>query len=125
MKINNVYNVKGTEFPAGRLTRVIVGPDAPVEAQNFVMGHVTIYPGGSVPLHSHEQEEVYLIVSGSGMISIDDERECVTGGSYVYIPPNSTHILENTSDDNMIMVFCYSPKSIVEHWEQELNGEIK
>ena len=78
-----------------------------------------------MPLHSHEQEEVYLIVSGSGMISIDDERECVTGGSYVYIPPNSTHILENTSDDNMIMVFCYSPKSVVEHWEQELNGEIK
>ncbi|AEE91954.1 Cupin 2 conserved barrel domain protein [Tepidanaerobacter acetatoxydans Re1] len=125
MKINNVYNVKGTKFPAGRLTRVIVGPDAPMEAQNFVMGHVTIYAGGSVPLHSHEQEEVYLIVSGSGMISIDNESERVTEGSYVYIPPNSTHILENTSDDNMIMVFCYSPKSIVEHWKQELNGEIK
>ena len=45
MDIINVADVGGTEFPAGRRTRVLVGPDAPLEAERFVMGHVTIYPG--------------------------------------------------------------------------------
>jgi quercetin dioxygenase-like cupin family protein len=72
LKINNIDFVKGTDFPAGRHTRVLVGPGAQIEAQNFVMGHVTIYPGGCVPLHSHEQEEVYLILSGEGLICIND-----------------------------------------------------
>ncbi|NLZ54235.1 MAG: cupin domain-containing protein, partial [Thermoanaerobacteraceae bacterium] len=34
-------------------------------------------------------------------------------------------LLENTSDENMIMVFCYAPKSIVDHWQEELEGKIK
>lgn len=121
----NVNEIKGTEFPAGRLTRVIVGPRAPVEARNFVMGYVTIYPGGSVPLHSHEQEEVYLIVTGEGIMHVNNEKENVGPGSYIYIRPNSTHMLENTSGENMIMVFCYAPKSVVDHWQKELDGEIK
>ena len=68
MDIINVADVGGVEFPAGRRTRVLVGPDAPLEAERFVMGHVTIFPGGSVPIHSHEQEEVYFIIEGEGSI---------------------------------------------------------
>jgi hypothetical protein len=25
----------------------------------------------------------------------------------------------------MIMMFCYAPKSIVDHWQEELEGKIK
>jgi len=125
MKVNNIFDVKGTEFPAGRLTRVLVGPGAPAEANGFVLGHVTIYPGGSVPLHSHEQEEVYIILSGYGKMHIDDETADVKPGDYVYITPKANHLLENTSDEDMIMVFCYAPKSIVYHWQEELEGKIK
>jgi len=125
MKVNNILDVEGTEFPAGRRTRVLVGPGAPEEAEGFVLGHVTIYPGGSVPLHSHEQEEVYVILSGHGKMHIDDEVADVKPGDYFYMAPNSTHLLENTSDENMIMMFCYAPKSIVDHWQEELEGKIK
>jgi len=125
MKIDNIFDVKGTEFPAGRLTRVLVGPGAPAEAEGFVLGYVTIYPGGSVPMHSHEQEEVYLILSGYGKMHINDETADVKPGDYVYINPKSNHLLENTSDENMIMVFCYAPKSIVDHWQEELEGKVK
>lgn len=61
MTVFQIDEVQGTRFPAGRHTRVIVGPGGPVEAQGFVMGHVTIFPGGSVPVHSHAQEEVYFM----------------------------------------------------------------
>lgn len=125
MKINNILDVKGTEFPAGRLTRVMIGPGAPAEANGFVMGNVTIYPGGSVPLHSHEQEEVYIIISGKGKMHIDNDTGDVKPGDYIYITPHSGHLLENTSKENMIMLFCYAPKGIVEHWQEELQGSLK
>lgn len=125
MKIHNVFDIRGTEFPAGRLTRVIVGPGAPLEAESFVMGYVEIYPGGSIPLHSHGQEEVYIIMAGDGIMQVNGLEEKVKKGSYIYIDPNSSHLLQNTSIENMIMIFCYAPKAIVEHWQQELEGKIK
>ena len=123
MDIVNVNDIKGMEFPAGRRTRVLVGPDAPLEAAGFVMGHVTIYPEGSVPLHSHKQEEVYFIVSGEGSIVVDEEIRNVRTGDCVYLSPNSSHLLKNTSKDDMVMMFCYAPKTVAEHWAREMQGE--
>ena len=122
MDIINVADVGGTEFPAGRRTRVLVGPDAPLEAERFVMGHVTIYPGGSVPLHSHEQEEVYYIAAGEGSIAVNEEIQEVRAGDCIYIRPQKTHMLKNTAKENMIMMFCYAPKTVAEHWAEELKG---
>jgi len=122
--VHNILEAQGTTFPAGRCTRVIVGPDAPAEAKNFVMGHVTIFAGGSVPEHAHEQEEVYFIIDGQGVMIVDGEEQAVQPGSYVYISPNQTHLLKNTSQSELKMLFCYAPKSIVEHWQQELSGTL-
>ena len=122
MDIVNVADIKGMEFPAGRSTRVIVGPDAPLEAEQFVIGNVTIYPGGSVPLHSHQQEEVYYIVAGAGSIAVDDESRSVQTGDCIYLKPQSNHMLSNTSTENMVMMFCYAPKTVAEHWAQEMKG---
>ena len=122
MDIINVADVDGVEFPAGRRTRVLVGPDAPLEAERFVIGHVTIYPCGSVPLHSHEQEEVYYIAAGEGSIAVNEEVRSVRSGDCIYIRPQKTHMLKNTATENMIMMFCYAPKTVAEHWAEELKG---
>jgi quercetin dioxygenase-like cupin family protein len=122
--VHTIFETQGTTFPAGRCTRVIVGPDAPVEAKNFVMGHVSVFAGGSVPEHSHEQEEVYFIIDGQGVLIVDGEEQPVQSGSYAYIQPNQTHLLKNTSSSELKMLFCYAPKSIVDHWQQELSGTL-
>lgn len=123
MDIVNIADIEGMKFPAGRHTRVMVGPQAPLEAERFVMGHVTIYPGGSVPLHSHQQEEVYYIVAGQGKIAVDEECRDVQAGDCIYLRPHSNHRLSNTSADDMVMMFCYAPKTVAEHWAQEMQGD--
>ena len=122
MEIINVADIAGMEFPAGRRTRVMVGPGAKLEASNFVMGHVTIYPGGSVPIHAHEQEEVYFIVEGEGSIEVGGEPKAVRSGDCIYIRPQKMHMLKNNATENMIMMFCYAPKKVAEHWAEELKG---
>ncbi len=120
MPVFRLFDVPGTLFPAGRLTRVLAGPGAPAEPDHFVMGHVTIYPNGEVPGHAHGQEEVYFIISGQGVIGLDGEETPVASGSYVAVPPMQKHALRNTGKEDLVMLFCYAPKGIVDHWREEL-----
>jgi quercetin dioxygenase-like cupin family protein len=119
MQIINLTDINGTTFPTGRKTRVMIGATSPITADNFVMGYVEIEPNGSVPMHSHEQEEVYFIVQGEGTIQINNETETIQEGSAVYIPSFTKHELINTSNVKMIMMFVYSPAGIVSHWAEE------
>jgi len=123
MPLFHIHDAPGMKFPAGRLTRVLAGPGAPTEPDNFVLGHVTIYPGGEVPRHAHSQEEVYFIVSGQGIIELDGEETAVGPGNYAAILPGQSHSLRNTAKEDMVMLFCYAPKGIVEHWKQELEQQ--
>jgi mannose-6-phosphate isomerase-like protein (cupin superfamily) len=120
MSVFHLNDVPGTLFPAGRLTRVLAGPGAPVEPDHFVMGYVTIYPDGEVPGHAHSQEEVYFIISGRGTIDLGGERTPVAAGSYVAIPPMQEHALRNAGNEDLVMLFCYAPKGVVDHWQKEL-----
>lgn len=122
MPVFHLNDVPGTKFPAGRLTRVLAGPGAPVEPDHFVMGYVTIYAGGEVPDHVHSQEEVYFIISGHGTIELDGEQTQVGAGSYAAIRPGQSHSLRNTAKEDLVMLFCYAPKGIVDHWQQELES---
>ena len=56
--IINIYkDIEGTVFPAGRHTRVLVGVNSPLKADNYVIGTSTVFPGGSVPeAHVHAAE---------------------------------------------------------------------
>lgn len=115
----NLNDIEGMRFPTGRHTRVLIGADSPVQAENFTMGYVKIDPQGSVPKHEHHQEEVYYIVDGSGTIELGDDISEVTAGTAVYIPSNTPHELVNTGSVEMVMMFVYSPAGVVDHWDEE------
>jgi mannose-6-phosphate isomerase-like protein (cupin superfamily) len=119
MKKANYFEIDGMEFPAGRRTRVIIGPNGAIEAEHFVQGIVTIYPGGSVPIHEHDEEEVYIILSGIGKMTVGDEIRSVKKGDAVYIPPGYIHSLKNIGAEDMEMLFTYAPKKIAQHWAEE------
>jgi len=123
--LNALKDVEGTEFPAGRRTRVLVGVDSPIQAQHFVQGYVVIYPGGSIPAHEHETEETYTILNGSGEMTVGSEVRAVSTFDLVYIPPGVEHALKNTGTEPMEMMFVYAPKMVVDHWAQEKNGTLR
>jgi mannose-6-phosphate isomerase-like protein (cupin superfamily) len=125
MKFFNIDDIEGTEFPAGRRTRVLVGENAPIRAEHFQIGRVTIYPGGKVPKHNHFNEEVYVALEGTGQITVGDETKPFPAGSYVYIPTDEAHVLENPGDTDFTFMFIYAPADTVDHWGQELEGTLK
>ena len=93
-----------------------------VEANNFVLGHVTVFPGGSIPLNEHEQEEVYTILQGRGLMRVGEEESEVEAVASIYIPPGAPHQLLNTGSDDLVLFFAYSPGGDVGHWQEERAG---
>ena len=118
-------DMDGRSYPAGRLTKNLVGGVAPIEAEHFCMGVATLDPdGGQVPWHDHPQEEVYVILEGVGEMCVGDERREVGAGEAVYIPPGEYHQLTNVGAEPLRMLYCYAPAGDVDHWRQELDGTL-
>lgn len=58
-------------------------------------------PDGMQFLHSHEQAQCYYIISGSGVMTIDDDLEEVQEGDAVFIPPNAIHGIKNAGEGRL------------------------
>ncbi len=89
------------------------------------MGSVVIEPGGGqVPWHNQEQEEIYLVLEGTGEMCLGEERRLLESGQAVFIPPGVFHQLTNVGDSPLRMIYCYGPAGDVAHWRQELDGTL-
>jgi mannose-6-phosphate isomerase-like protein (cupin superfamily) len=125
MIVADLSQIEGRTYPARRRTQNLVGGASPIQAEQFSMGYVTLEPnGGQVPWHNQTQEEIYFVVSGTGEMCLGQEREAVSTGRAVYIPPGVYHQLTNTGDLPLVMIYCYGPAGDVDHWKQELAGTL-
>ena len=125
MIVADLNKIEGRRYPARRRTQNLVGGLSPIQAKSFCMGNVALEPnGGQVPWHNQEQEEIYLIVEGTGEMCLGDERQIVNTGQAVYIPSGVFHQLINVGDTPLRMIYCYGPAGDVAHWRQELAGTL-
>jgi len=123
MKIVKLDEIEGMTFPAGRTTRVLTGADR-LPVKHFTAWYVVIQPKGRIPLHTHSNEEIYILLKGTGKMRVGSKEEIVEPISAVYIEPDAEHFLENTGNDEMIMIFVYAPAGIAEHWSEEMAGRL-
>ena len=115
----------GRRFPAGRITKHVVGGLSPIQCPHFALGLVTLDPdGGQVPWHNQEQEEVYLVLDGTGEMCLGDERGVMTAGQAVAIPPGVFHQITNVGPTPLRLIYSYGPAGDVAHWRQELDGTL-
>ena len=125
MIVARLAEIAGRTYPARRRTQNLVGGASPIQAGNFALGYVTLEPnGGQVPWHNQEQEEVYLVLDGTGEMCLGEERQLLRGGEAVSIPPGVFHQLTNVGDTPLTMLYCYGPAGDVAHWRQELDGTL-
>lgn len=102
-------NVSLTELTAHggakpiRTRRVLHGSES--GTRNFI--DLTIVPPGSdigVHTHADDNEEIYVIISGSGTMVLDGRRFEVASGDVIVNRPGGTHGFLNTSSSDVRMV---------------------
>jgi quercetin dioxygenase-like cupin family protein len=82
-------------------------PKAP--SKNLSVALVYLAPGGILKPHSHENEEVYIILEGKGTGSFGGKSITVEKGMFIHLPPNAEHSLENIGTQMLIVMTCTSP----------------
>jgi mannose-6-phosphate isomerase-like protein (cupin superfamily) len=79
-------------------------------SQNLTITWVDCEPGGEQQMHAHKREEqVYVVVRGSGIMKVGVEEREVQCGSLVFIPPGTAHAIRNTGDETLTFVSAASP----------------
>jgi len=69
----------------------------------------------SLPVHPnqqtpHTQDELYVIVRGSGVLVHDGRRDSFDAGDLIFIAAGTEHHFEQFSDDLAVWVVFYGPE---------------
>ena len=93
---------------------------------------VEMEPGGAQRAHRHEPEQIYYFISGTGLMSVEDETWEVTEGDCVLVPANATHSIRNDSSSTATLRYfgaaapAFSDEQLAVLWplpsEDEDNG---
>lgn len=66
--------------------------------------------GAEQTLRSHEEaEQVYVVVRGSGTMSVAGDTQPVGEGDLILVPPATDHDVSNDNDDALAIVSVQSP----------------
>jgi Mannose-6-phosphate isomerase len=80
-------------------------------ARKQSLAEATIAAGECVPEHFHKvTEELYHILTGSGLMKINDEEAQVYPGDTVIIPPGTRHKITNNGAVPLVLLACCSPE---------------
>ena len=109
-ELRPVVEVKdGIEFRGlGALVKRVIYPEL-TGVKGATLAIVYINPGEEIVLHSHPEEELYYIISGTGTVTLDDEEHPVGPGSAVYIAGNRVHGQRPTGNEPLYMVAVITP----------------
>ena len=66
-------------------------------------------PDGVDPQNPHDQDEVYIIMSGSGYFVVEDDRQPFQAGDALFVPAFVAHRFEDFTDDFAAWVIFYGP----------------
>lgn len=67
-------------------------------------------PRETDPQQPHDQDEVYIVQSGSGYFVHGDTRQPFEAGEALFVPAGDTHRFEDFSEDFAAWVVFYGPE---------------
>ncbi len=78
-------------------------------AENLSVTVVEMEPDGIQHVHSHKPEQMYYIMEGEGVMTVDDEERSVKAGDSIFFPSFAKHGLKNTGGRVLRYLSASSP----------------
>jgi len=74
-------------------------------SDSLTLGIALLAPGETLRPHRHEQAEAYLVLAGSGIVTIDGSAHVVGPGAGVFIAGNAVHSVESTGHTDLRVAY--------------------
>ena len=95
----------GPHGGSGETTAYPFFKDAP--ATSFEFRKRVLHPGASIGFHQHDKDEVYYVISGTGIYTLDGKNYEVVPGSAMLTRPGSTHSIRQTGNEDLVLLINY------------------
>jgi quercetin dioxygenase-like cupin family protein len=92
-------------------------------SRDLVVGRTVLPPGARHERHLHPNADEFLVVmSGHGEIYTNAGREPSRAGDVIYTPRGNWHGFDNTSDEEVLLIWGWSGAGSLENAGYELPG---
>ncbi|MEW5717002.1 MAG: cupin domain-containing protein [Chloroflexota bacterium] len=94
------YELQSIHDGKGRGKNALVFDRADFDTPLKFIRYCELEPGSSIGVHPHgANEEIYIVLSGNGVMTVNDESQAVKPGDVILNKPGWRHGLENTSKE--------------------------
>ncbi len=69
-----------------------------------------LHPGAAIGYHLQKEDEVYYILSGTGVMQMNGNEFPVKAGDAILTRPGSSHGLKQTGKDDLTLIIAYEKK---------------
>ena len=112
--LEKMANMPWKEYPGhfgGALSKELAGPET--TGSSRVDFRISRYaPMAYVQEHVHKvQEQVYYVLEGEGILTLDDTKNLMRPNDYVYVPPGIRHSFTNTGTQGLVFLVITTPAS--------------
>jgi quercetin dioxygenase-like cupin family protein len=102
------------EYPGhfgGALSKALV--DAGNSGSERIDFRISRYaPAAYVAEHVHKvQEQIYYVLEGEGILTLDDDEHLMRPHDYVFVPPGVRHSFTNTGLEGLVFLVITTPAS--------------
>jgi mannose-6-phosphate isomerase-like protein (cupin superfamily) len=77
---------------------------------NFVFRKRALKPGSGIGYHEQKEDEVYYVLSGHGVMTLDGKPTEIGPGTAVLTRPGSSHGLKQTGNEDLVILIAYEIK---------------
>lgn len=76
----------------------------------YVFRKRVLHPGAAIGYHPQNEDEVYYIAAGTGIMQMNGEEFPVKAGDAILTRPGSSHGLKQTGNSDLAIIICYEKK---------------
>lgn len=67
-----------------------------------------LHPGAAIGYHLQKEDEVYYMLSGTGVMQMNGKEFPVAAGDAILTRPGSSHGLKQTGQDDLVLLITYA-----------------
>jgi quercetin dioxygenase-like cupin family protein len=110
--VEKMARIAWQEFPGhfgGALSKALVGPGN--SGSSRIDFRISRYaPNAYVAEHLHKvQEQIYYVLEGEGILTLNAEEHLMRPHDYVYVPPGVRHSFTNTGLSGLVFLVVTTP----------------
>ena len=90
----------------------ILGPEAPYHDEHFCFGFTLLGKNTLYPAHYHPATELYVVLSGLAVWTLDGVSKVRGPGEFILHPSNHVHSMQ-TKDEPLLALYTWSGEDVV------------